>query len=148
MKTRFSRNLPGLTGKLDGLVYYYHQGLDEIIARTFTQAERNPPADRMKLIMANLKLIQPSAGYKQNLKDYAIKYNNLRINRDKPEANWMNLWLKLMFGMTKALPGIDLTTITRQQIYDDSLPCITVRNAIECSLLPNVRNSERYTELI
>jgi len=148
MKVHFKRGICGLSGKKDGEVYYYNHALQQTIMRHYTKPDHNPGADWFKNVMANLKLINPSAGYKQNLRDYAILYNQLSANRDKPDANWSNLYMKMLFAMAKANPDIDLTTLSRQQIYDDNLPCITVKAAIEAELLPNVRDSERLTELI
>jgi hypothetical protein len=34
----------------------------------------------------------------------------------------------------------DLKTLTRQQIYDDNLPCKSVKSAVEAGFLPEVLN--------
>ena len=148
MKTRFKYNIQGMTGKLDGMVYYWHPDAGNILARRYTVPDRNPSAQRMKLIMANLQSLNPSSGYRQNFKDYLIMYNRLPVNRDKPAISWNNLFLKVMFAQTKIIPGIDLTTLTRQQIIDQNLPCRSVKAAIDWELLPVVEGYERFTELI
>lgn len=148
MKTRFKHNIQGFTGKLDGLVYCYHKQSNEIYARKFTKAERNPSAERLKLVMANLKLINPSPGYRQNFKDYLIQYNKLSSNQGKAIVNWASIYIKMLYAMAKADPAIDLATLSREQIYDQNLPCITVKAAIEAGLIPRVRDTNKYTNPI
>lgn len=148
MKTRFRQNMQGLTGKMDDLVYFYRRDLNQILARRFTRARRNPSAERCKLVMANLKNLYPSAGYRQNFKDYLLKYNNLPINKERQVPAWNNLWLKVLFGMVKVFPGIDLATLTKEQIISQYLPCRSLKAAIDWELLPAVKGFERYTELI
>jgi hypothetical protein len=89
--------------------------------------------------MANLKLLNPSSGNKQNLKDYLILYNNLPQNREHLVIAWSNLYLKMLFAMAKANPAIELATLTREQIYDDNLPCKTLIEAIQAGLLIEAR---------
>jgi len=148
MKARFKLSPIGLTGKIDDKIFYYHPRLQTILVRTYTKPNHNPSAERMQLIMANLKLIQPSAGYKRNLKDYLIQYNNLADADYKPVTCWVNLYLKLMFAMAKANPELDLTTLSRNQIQEHSRPCRSIKSSIEAGLLPLVRYYLKYTELI
>jgi len=148
MKTRYKYNIKAMTGRMDDRVYYYHPGLDCILSRKYVKQQPNAQAQRYKIIMANLKTLNPSAAYIRNFKDYAILYNKLCSNRNKAECNWRNLFIKMMFAMAKANPDIDLATLSREQIHENNLPCITVKAAIEAGLLPNVRNSGRFIELI
>lgn len=145
MKVRFKHRVTGLTGKLDGLVYFYNQQLDVIVARKHTIPAHNPSALRMKEVMENMKLINPSEGYRQNFRDYLILYNAQPEGREHPVCNWTNLYLKMMYAMAKKIPGIDLATLTREQIYLQELPCLCLKDAIEAGLLPAVRN---YTGFI
>jgi hypothetical protein len=146
MKTRFKQNRAGLIGKLDDMVYFYHPQLNEILARKYTEPKTNPSAVRMKSVMANLKLINPSEGYKQNIRDYLILYNKLAENRDKPAINWVNIYLKMLFAMVKVIPDIDLATLNRGQIIEQNLPCRSLNSAIDFGLLPKVRDYERFSQ--
>lgn len=148
MKVRFKQYQNGLTGKIDDKVFYYDNRTQTIFARDYTKPSHNPGADRLKAIMANLKLIHPSEGYKQNFKDYLIAYNKLKQNREKPAHIWNNLYLKMLFNMAKTNPSVDLATLTRQQIYEQNLPCQSVKSAIEAGLLPSVKGYERYRSLV
>jgi hypothetical protein len=148
MKTRFKYDIKAMTGRLDDRVYYYHPGLDCILSRQYSKPERNPSADRFRLIMANLLLIQPSPGYIQNFRDYAIAHNNLRLNRENPQLHWWNLFIIVMFAMEKAMKEVDLTTLTRNQIYTQQLPCLNLKAAIDWEFLPEVQDYERFINLI
>jgi hypothetical protein len=145
MKTRFKHNIEGLTGKLDGLVYYYHPVLNEILARKFNPSANNPSAERLAAIMANLKLLSPSNCYKQDIRDYLVLYNRLIINRDKKVCNWSNLHLKMLYTMVRINPEINLAELTRQQIYEQDLPCKNIKAAIEAGLLPWVKDYTMFT---
>ncbi|HOD17544.1 MAG TPA: hypothetical protein PKJ14_02730 [Candidatus Cloacimonadota bacterium] len=148
MKTVFRHNQAGLTGRMDDLILYYRRDLEQILAKKYTKPAHNPNADRLKAVMANLKTLQPSAGYIQNFKDYLIRYNNLPASKNKHMVTWNNLWLKVIYAMAKSIPGLDLMTLSREQIYSENLPCKTLCSAIEAGLLPKVMDFQRYNNPI
>jgi hypothetical protein len=148
MKVHFKRAMDGYSGKSDDAVYYYHPRLNLCLVRDYVIPKESTATVRFKAVMANLKQIQPSEGYKRNLKDYLLQYNQLKDYQHKPMLTWNNLYVKLMFAMEKALPGVDLTTLTRQQIEQDVLPCRSVKAAVEAGLLPVVEGYARYHVLI
>jgi hypothetical protein len=148
MKATFKRGLCGMSGKMDGAIYYYNSALKRTIMRSYTKPASNPGAELMKLIMANLKLINPAQDFIQNFRDYLLLYNKLPANQNQPAVTWMNLYLKMLFAMAKANPTIDLTTLSRQQIYAEDLPCKCLKTAIDAGLLPSVRNYNRFIALI
>lgn len=145
MKTTFKYNLQGLTGKMDDKIFYYHPGKREVYVRSYVRAKRNPSAEKMQTVMQNLKLIQPSAAYIRDLKDYLILYNKLRKNQNAKLITWMNLYLKIMFALQKKYSEVDLTTLSREQIYRQQLPCRSVCEAVLAELLPAVRNYHGLT---
>jgi len=70
-------------------------------------------------------------------------------NELKPMRTWTNVYNKLMFAMQKAMPEtVDLKTITREQIYEQNLPCKTLKAAIEFGLLPAVKDYEYWDKPI
>ncbi len=145
MKTTFKYNLQGLIGKMDDKIFYYHSGKREVYVRSYVKPKSNPAALRMRSVMLNLRLIQPSAAYVRDLKDYLILYNRLPENKNAQVITWMNLYLKIMFGMQRIFPEVDLATLTREQIFLSHLPCISVCEAVSAKLLPVVRNYQRLT---
>lgn len=148
MKAHFKKGFNGYSGKLDGLVYYYHPRLKRSLVRSYVVPNNKPNTDRTKAIMANLKLIQPSDAYKQNFKDYLYAYNEMKENQHQPMLSWYNLYIRMLFALQKQYPSVNLLTLSRAQIYAENLPCKTVRAAIEEGLLPIIKNYERLTKEI
>ena len=133
------RNFAGYTGTNDGAIYYYNPKIKLCIMRNYAYPVLNHNNERTTSIMSNLKLINPSAGYRDDLKIYIMYYNDSKEYGHSPMASWNNAWLKMMFALQKARPEtVDLKTITREQIYDQNLPCKTVQSAIENGLLPKI----------
>jgi hypothetical protein len=93
---------------------------------------------RLGSITANLHSLKPSDAYKDDMRIYLFRYNNLRGYENRQIRSWVNLYLKLMRDMAKQHPELDLRTITREDIYTHDLPCISVKKAIEADLLPQV----------
>jgi hypothetical protein len=71
-----------------------------------------------------------------------MRYNGLPENAEKEMYSWVNIYLKMMHQLAKSYPEIDLKTITRDYIYDNNLPCISVKRAVEAGLLPPVTDWE------
>ncbi|HQP62758.1 MAG TPA: hypothetical protein PK713_01745, partial [Candidatus Cloacimonas sp.] len=92
--------------------------------------------------------LQPSEVYKNDLRLYLLRHNGLKANRYKQLRSWVNLYHLLMANMAKLYPEIDLKTITREQIYQENLPCISVKKAVEAGVLPQVNGYERMEALI
>jgi len=148
MKVHYKKAMCGYSGTSDGAVYYYHPGLELSLVRDYVKPRESNQNQRVKAIMANLKLILPSDGYKQNFKDYLLSYNKMKEHQNKLMLSWNNLYMKMMFAMEKAYPEIDLTTLTREQIFAEDLPCQSVKRAVEANLLPVVDGYQWWNKLI
>lgn len=149
MKVHLKKGLAGYTGKADGAVYYYHPKLKLCLARNYVVPNNKRNTDRHKAIMKNLKLLTPSQAYKNNFNDYLLAYNNHKDYRDRPLLSWNNLFLKMLFAMQKALPeSVDLKTLTREQIFEQNLPCKTLKSSIEAGLLPQMKGWENWDKEI
>lgn len=148
MKVHMKRNFAGYSGTIDEAVYYFHPRLRRSLMRDYVVPKESASNIRMKTTMANLKLLEPSEGYKQNLKDYMNNYNAMPEHHKKPMLTWTNVFLKLMYAMKAANPVIDLTTITREQIITQDLPCQSVKSAVEAGLLPSVEGYEWYDQML
>jgi len=142
-----TRGIPGdLTGKVDDLVIYRNRSGNKLFARKYVKIENHPGQAPFAAAQRAIYALQPSEGYKQNLRDYLIGYNRLPVNDGREAHSWNNLYNKLMFAMQKALPEtVDLANITREQIFSQNLPCRSIKAAIEANLLPGVRDYERFT---
>jgi len=149
VKVHFKKGLSGYSGTADDAVYYYHPKLKMCLVREYVIPNNAKNTDRTKAIMANLKLIQPSDGYKTNFNDYLLAYNDHKDYRDKPMLSWYNLYIKMLFAMQKSLPEqVDLKTLTREQIHAQELPCISVKKTVEAGLLPPMRNYDMLDKQI
>jgi hypothetical protein len=148
MKVLFKNMVAGFTGKADESVIYYSRRLNRCFVRRRPIFKDHPGHPPFAAIMQNIANIKPSALYKRDLSWYLELYNQLKQNKFTPVHSWNNLYLKMLFKMRDSLEDINLATITRTEIYERDLPCISLRRAIEAGLLPKVKNYEVYVNEI
>lgn len=141
MKVKFHYGLAGYSGKLDDLVYYFDKTAGSMFARRYRYPKLTQENERVKKTSGQLFAIEPSDAYKDNLRLYLMHYNGLKSTA-KPMRSWVNLYIHLMHKMAKAIPEVDLTTITREQIYQHDFPCISVKRAVEEGLLQEMAGYE------
>ncbi|MDD2230319.1 MAG: hypothetical protein PHY48_13010 [Candidatus Cloacimonetes bacterium] len=145
MKATRANLLGEFTGKLDELIYYRSRRTGKLYVRRRWKFVNHPAAPQFSSANKAIFALQPSVGYKDNLRDYLLLYNKLAKCEDKPLWTWTNVYSKLMFAMQKAFPStVDLKIISRAQIAEQNLPCITLKAAIETGLLPMVKGYERF----
>jgi hypothetical protein len=149
MKVKYKHLLQGYSGNIDGLIYYTNRKTGVTLARKEFTFKNHPGQPGFRNAQKQIYAIAPSRDYQLNLKDYIVYYNDLEENQLKQLTTWSNVYNKLMYALQKAMPEtVDLKTITRQQIYDQNLPCKTLKNAIDFGLLPKVDSYERWDKLI
>ena len=149
MKVKYNQRFKGYSGKADGMIYYIDGKSGVELARKAFTFKDHPGQPNFRSAQKQIYTVEPSRFYIQNLKDYLHTYNNLPGNETKQLRTWTNVYNRLMFAMQKAMPEtVDLKTITRQQIYDQDLPCKTVKAAVEAGLLPIVKNYKAMTNEI
>ena len=144
MKVHYRYGLSGYSGTIDEAVYYYHPKLKLSLMREYVRPKNKKNTDRMIAIMANLKLLHPSEGYRLNFADYLQAYNDLKENSAKPALSWNNLYMKMLYALQKTDSRVDLKTLTREQITEMDLPCKSLKAAVEAGLLPEVKNYQRW----
>lgn len=144
MKVIFKNMIQAYSGKSDGLVYYYNRKFNRVIVRSLPTSVPTAQKTRFSLISANLKALELSPGYKSDLFLYTEYYTNRRENWKNPVSNWYNIFMKLMWKMSRD-KGIDLLTLTRDRIESEDLPCRTVKQAVEAGLIPYVNGYEALT---
>lgn len=135
MKVLFKDLLKAYSGKCDGLVYYYNPRLDRVLCRRIGKPRETAQNRRLSEISRNLSALDPAAGYILDLKHYAALHSERQLN-------WRNVYIRMMYALEKAY-GIDLTLLSREQIETQSLPCRSVKTAIEAGLLAPVPGYER-----
>ncbi len=131
------------SGTCDGLVYYYNKRLDSMIARRYVYPRHSSQNRTIGAISKNLAALNVSAGFKDDLDNYVALF--YFAGGQKKLLHWRNAFLTIMFAMAKKLPSVNLLTLTRAQIFDEDLPCKTVKDAIEAGLLEPVSGYERFT---
>ena len=148
MKAKFQFGLSAYTGKAGGVVYCYHRFLNKVYVRRNTYPTLTQVNERIGSVSNTLFGLKPSSGFKDDLSEYLLKYRCLRKQKVPTILSWPNLYIKLMYDMAKQVEGIDLRTLTREQIYAQDLPCISVKRAVEAGLLPVVYDYGVYDHQI
>ena len=123
MKMTLNAFIQGYSGRGDGVVYYYDSRLKRSLVRRYVYPQNVPAVKRMTEVMANIKLIQPSEAYKYDLTDYRNIYSSFKCNDNAPLSNWNSCYMKLLFALQRTDPRVDLLTLSREQIYEQDLPC-------------------------
>lgn len=144
MRAHFAWGINSYSGRQEGVVFCHYRRENIVLVRKYQYPTLTENNHKLGSITANLHSIQPSDGYKQDMKNYQWRYNTLRENEGKTIRSWVNMYLKLMREMARRDASIDLQTITRDEIYARDLPCISVKRAVEAGLLPVVYD---YTHL-
>jgi len=141
MKVKYRKLLRSYQGKNDGMVYYYNSQLKKSLCRRYVYPKISQNNVHFAQINYNLKELNPSEGYRTDLKIYAsiIKANK----RKSGHICWNNIYRKLMFAMAKA-ENLDLATLTREDIYSQNLPCKTVKESIEAGYLTPITGYQTF----
>jgi hypothetical protein len=148
MRVAFKNMINGYYGKADDSIIYYIRKTNSFYIKKRPHMPRGDNQNRFQAIMLNLGRLNPDYYYKEDFSFYLELYNQLPNQRYGAVIAWNNLWLKVMFGLAKTVPGLDLATLTKPDIYEQNLPCISLRKAIEAGLLPVVKGYERFDNQI
>jgi hypothetical protein len=149
MKVKFKNLISGYTGKADDSVIYLHKETGQFIIRKRPKVTLNPQNHAISNTSSNLRNIKPSEAYKQDLRSYIHAYRTARIKNRRHFISWSNVFYAMLYEMQRQMPEqVDLKTLTRQQIYDQDLPCKNVAGAVTAGLLPQVKDWEMLTALI
>lgn len=146
MKARLGSFFHSFSGKADGMVYYYNRRLGKVIAREYVKPRPSKANQRFGQVNENLRILGPSEGFKMDLRVYVDIYNSMIRNLEKPLLNWYNAYTKMMWAMARDL-GLDLATLTRDEIETQGLPCRRVKDAVQAGYLPRVKGFETLQEL-
>jgi len=137
MKVFYKNLIKAYTGKCDGLVYYYDPELERILCRRYVKPKATPQNARLAATMKNLKNLNLSEEYITDLKFYAAM-----ARKPGSRLNWQIVFTKLMNALQRTM-GVDISTITKGAIYEQNLPCKSVKNAIEAGLLQPILDYQR-----
>lgn len=145
MKVTFKYGISGFTGKVDGNSVYFHKEAGRFIVRRIGKFVIKPQNTEFRSVQKNLWDIHPTEAYKNDLRLYIAAYKKLP-HKNKPHfITWNNAWQAMLYEMQRLVPGIDLRTLTRQDIYDNDLPCLNVAAAVNAKLLYPVQDYQLLT---
>jgi hypothetical protein len=145
MKVKFKNLLMGYTGKTDDSVIYFSPKRSRYIIRkppTFHEGEHHRAFAQIQKQIFGL---EPSAEYRQDLRDYLRLYNELPGYKERPVLAWNLMYVKMLWNMHYIM-GVDLSTINRSLALE--LPCRCVSDAVEAGMLPRVKGYQGFTALI
>ena len=98
-----------MTGTVDDMILYRNKSGTKLYARKTFTLKGHPSHAPFRSAQQAIYALQPSEGFKQNLRDYLIAYNRLPENQDREAHAWNNLYNKLMFAMQRTM-GIPLAS--------------------------------------
>jgi hypothetical protein len=148
MKVTFKYGISGFTGKVDGNSIYFHKEARRFVVRRIRKYVELPQDTEFRSVQKNLWRIHPAEAYKNDLRQYIAAYKKLPYKNRPNFITWNNVWQALMYELQRLVPGIDLRTLTRQDIYDQNLPCINVAAAVNANLLYPVPGWETLVNTI
>jgi len=131
-----------LSGKMGDLVYCYNKETGKMYTRKNTYPKISENHHKMGSVMKQICRLGCSPDYTEDLRRYANFYQKERRQYNGCLYNSNNVLLKLMYNLVKAYPEVDLLTITKDYIYANDLPCITIKRAVEAGLLQKVERWE------
>ena len=149
MRAYFKNMIQAYRGTCDGLIYYYNPRLKRVLVRPYVKPRPTENSRRFGRIASNLKALEPSPGYVNDLTVYVDIFNARVANEDVILQNWYNAFTRLMWKLAQSDPAyVDLETLTRAQIEANDLPCRTVKRAVEAGFLEPVHGYELLTALL
>ncbi len=148
MKAQVKLMLPGFTGNMDDVVIYYNAHLNKYIARRKVMPKFTPSNGIVKDIFAFARRIELSEGYLEDCRRYIKLYNQKNRRNGRAMSTWPNVFLKLMRAMMTDSPGLDLATLTREEIIGRELPCKTLNDAVQAGYLEKVVGYEKLDSLL
>lgn len=147
MKVKMQFGNAPISGKAGELVYCYNKRTGKMYAKQYAYPTITDNNRKMGNVAKNLFALQPSEDYKYDCRTYAFSYSTSDRNRGINIWNWSNCYLHLMYAMAKKMPELDLSTLTKAEIYSLDLPCISVKRAVEAGLLAVVQDYGRLDKL-
>lgn len=148
MKVSTQNKVQKPKAKKDCIVYCSYRDGEVIVARRYVYPKLSAQNSIFAARNKNLFQLKPSDGYKADCRAYLRGYINTAPGLDKPILSWNNLYVKLMSSMAQKYPSLDLCTLTREEIFAQQLPCISIKSTVEAGLLPKVRGWEKLSHQI
>ncbi|MDP8232921.1 MAG: hypothetical protein P9L91_09695 [Candidatus Zophobacter franzmannii] len=145
MKVKFVSCVSGISGKMEEFVFCVDKKTGVVWMREYVKPEITEHNHQIGSIAQNISLFKDtvSEGYLEDLKDYADRHNLATIGLPG-KMNGYTALMKMLYALKRAMPDVDLLTLTPQEVIDSDLPIKTIREAIDNGILPFI---QRYTTL-
>lgn len=148
MKAKIKMLLPGFTGNMDDVVIYYNSKLNCYVTRRKVTPKKSVSTKRTSEIYKFAKRINLSQAWKDDCDAYIRAYNAYYRKQGRALVSWPSVWMKMMSAQLKASPQLNISTLTREEVMEQNLPCRSISTAIDAGFLANVKDSDRFTQLI
>jgi hypothetical protein len=148
MKAKLKVLLPGFTGNMDDVVIYYNSKLNKYIARRKVKPKFTPDNSIVKEIHAFRRRIKVSEAYLDDCREYIRLFNQKFRRQGRAMSTWPNVYMKVMRALKKQNPDIDFKTLTREDVQNQNLPCLTIAAAVDAGYLEKVPEYEKLLNLI
>lgn len=142
MKVNLKHRQQNYSGACDGLVYYSTRRGNQLYARRYVRPRYTAANQTLGNNTRHLETLRPSQAYIDDLRQYISIYNARLWQDEPPLRNWHAQFVRLMYAQARAL-AIPLTSLTRDLIDDQMLPCRSVKRAVEAGFLMPVAGYER-----
>ncbi len=141
MKVTLKEAVKGLSGKIEDSVYYYHPRIKRTLVRRLPKMPIQSQNIDYGNIAQKIKALDPSPEYRNDFKVFLM---TLREYDDKANyPSWYSLLVKMLWAMQAKYPqSVDLKSITKAQVLEQNLPCISVQSAVDDGLLPKLPGYE------
>ena len=142
MKVKFVSCVSGLSGKMEEYVMCIDKKTGAVWMREYVKPETTEHNHHVGSVAKNISLFKSavSDGYLEDLKDYADRYNLATMGQPGKLTGYTSL-LKMLYALKKAIPVVDLLTLTPQDVVDSDLPIKTVKEAIQNGILPFIQRN-------
>ena len=148
MKVTFKYNIGTYSGTLNGMTYCSFRDGNMCIGRQWVKPSETAQQTSLAAISRNLSIVykEASTAWKADLKSYAAKYGKEHVGKkDLPPTSYA-LYMKMMYSFRDYdSENVDLATLAFSDLETLAAPILTIKDAIDAGLLPNVSNGTSLT---
>lgn len=144
MKATLKLTMPGFTGRMKDVDVTYDPNLNMYTARRRKASPGHvPDSSDITAAFAFARRIVLSEAFLEDCHKYIKAYNVRYRKENKRLSAWSAIWMKMMKAQIKAMPGLDLSTITREECIASKIPCRSLSTAVEAGFLVSVPGHQK-----
>lgn len=142
MKAKLKVLLPGFTGNMDDVVICYNSKLNKYIAQRKVMPKFTPGNSIVKEIHAFQRRIRVSEAYLYDCREYIRLFNQKFLRQGRALSTWPNVYMKVMRTRKKNYPQLDFSVLSREDVINHNLLCLTKAAAVRAGYLEAVPGFE------